>query len=160
VDPLEVVGWEGVFGTVLCAMVMLPIVQAIPGSDMGSVENSSDTLLMLTSNARMTVVTLGYALALAFMNFYSQVVTKVMTAVHRMLISTCRVVLVWLIDLVIFYGIPGGKPYGEFLDVYSWLQLAGFGCLVGGTAFYVHAGLQAKKAAEYEQLMNNSHPAV
>jgi len=43
VDPLEVVGWEGVFGTLLSALVMLPIVQAMKGGNCGSVENSSDT---------------------------------------------------------------------------------------------------------------------
>jgi len=157
VDPLEIVGWEGCIGSLLCIFVMLPIVQAIPGSDQGSVENSQDTLMMLTGNARMTVVVLGYSVALALMNFYSQVVTKVMTAVHRMLISTCRVVLVWLVDLVIYYGIPGGQPYGEFLDVYSLLQFLGFLFLVGGTAVYIRVGLAAQKEVEYEQLSHNNN---
>jgi len=156
VDPLDVVGWEGVIGTALCIFVMLPIVQAIPGSDVGSVENTRDTLMMLTGNAGMTIVTLGYSVALALMNFYSQVVTKLMTAVHRMLISTCRVVLVWVIDLFIYYAIPNGENYGEFLDVYSVLQFFGFLLLVGGTAVYIRSGILAQKEAEYEQLSSNN----
>jgi len=160
VDPLDVVGWEGVIGSVLCIFVMLPIVEAIPGSDHGCVESTRDTLMMLTGNGKMTLVVLGYSLALALMNFYSQVVTKVMTAVHRMLISTCRVVLVWMIDLIIYYGIPGGRPYGEFLDVYSSLQFFGFLLLVAGTAVYIYTGILAKKEAEYEQLANNGTGAA
>jgi drug/metabolite transporter (DMT)-like permease len=159
VDPLDVVGWEGVIGTVLCIFVMLPIVQAIPGSDQGSVENTRDTLMMLTGNAGITIVTLGYSIALAAMNFYSQVVTKVTTAVHRMLISTCRVVLVWMIDLFIYYVIPNGSEYGEFLDAYSSLQFAGFLLLVAGTAVYIRTGLLAAKEVEYDQLNNNSQQA-
>jgi len=158
VDPLDVVGWEGVIGTVLSIFIMLPIVQAIPGSDSGSVENTRDTLMMLTGNAALTIVTLGYSIALALMNFYSQVVTKVMTAVHRMLISTCRVVLVWIIDLLIYYAIPGGEDYGEVLDVYSTLQFAGFLLLVAGTAVYIRTGLLAQKEAEYEQLSSSNNP--
>jgi len=79
-----------------------------------------------------------------------------MTAVHRMLISTCRVVLVWLIDLIIYYAIPGGVPYGEFVDVYSVLQLFGFLGLVVGTLVYVRAGIKAQQELEYQQLPNNN----
>jgi hypothetical protein len=45
--PLQVVGWEGVFGCMWSAFVMLPIVQAMSGSDCGSVENTLDTLKMM-----------------------------------------------------------------------------------------------------------------
>ena len=35
VDPLELVGWEGLFGSLLSMFVLLPIVYQIPGDDCG-----------------------------------------------------------------------------------------------------------------------------
>lgn len=45
VPPLLIVGWEGVFGTAIMALVMLPIVYFLPGVDgQGLHENSIETL--------------------------------------------------------------------------------------------------------------------
>src|SRR5690349_7737553 len=44
VEPLELVGWEGVFGTLLSSLIMLPIVQHIPGDDCGCAEDTLNTL--------------------------------------------------------------------------------------------------------------------
>jgi drug/metabolite transporter (DMT)-like permease len=147
-DPLEVVGWEGVFGTIFSAFIMLPIVQAIPGSDCGSVENTTDTLRMMHNSPLLTILMLGFSIGLAFMNNYSQVLSKYMSAVIRMMINTCRVVLVWLIDLLIYYAIPKGQGYGESLDIYSTLQLAGFILLMVGTAVYIKASQPPAKVVD------------
>ncbi len=97
---------------------MLPIVQAIPGGDAGSVENSKDTLVMMGNSAGVTCGLVGYALFLAIFNGTSQIVSKELSAVIRMLISTVRTVLVWGIDLLIYYAIPGGLC---FLFFSSWV---------------------------------------
>ena len=45
VAPLKIVGWEGVFGTLIMALVLLPIVYFVPGEDgRGFHENSIETL--------------------------------------------------------------------------------------------------------------------
>ena len=45
VDALEVVGWEGFFGTLLSFFVMLPICAHVAGSDYGNVaENTLGTV--------------------------------------------------------------------------------------------------------------------
>ncbi len=41
VDALEVVGWEGFFGTLLSFFVMLPICAHVPGSDYGNVAENT-----------------------------------------------------------------------------------------------------------------------
>ncbi len=135
--PLEVVGWEGVFGCIWSAFVMLPIVQHMSGGDCGSVENSRDTLTMLRNSPAVVALVVFYAISLAFMNNYSQVVSKYLSAVHRMLLNTSRVVLVWMIDLLIYYRFSKGN--GEAWDVYSWMQLGGFALLIAGSAVYVRA---------------------
>ncbi len=71
------------------------------------------------------------------MNNYSQVVSKYLSAVHRMLLNTSRVVLVWMIDLIIYYCFS--KDNGEAWDNYSWMQLGGFLFLIAGSALYVRA---------------------
>jgi len=79
------------------------------------------------------------------MNNYSQVVSKYLSAVHRMLLNTSRVVLVWMIDLLIYYRFSKGN--GEAWDVYSWMQLGGFALLIAGSAVYVRAAKAEAEAA-------------
>jgi drug/metabolite transporter (DMT)-like permease len=128
--PLEVVGWEGVFGCIWSSFIMLPIVQAI------GAEDSIDTLYMFANSAAIAAMLIGYCVSLAVMNNYSQVVSKYLSAVHRMLVNTLRVVLVWLVDLLITYAFHA-REYGESWDNWSFLQLGGFLFLCAGTAVYV-----------------------
>jgi len=96
VDPLEVVGWEGVFGTLVCLFFVLPIAQV------AGAEDTADTLYKLATNAGLTFVVLGQVLALALMNFYSQALSKYLSAIHRNLVSTLRVIVVWIVLLFVF----------------------------------------------------------
>jgi len=146
-DPMEVVGWEGVFGCITSGFIMLPIVQAMSGSDCNSVENSYDTLRMMHNSPALVALVVFYSVALAFMNNYSQVVSKYLSAIHRMLLNTSRVVLVWVIDLIIYYCFSHAN--GEAWDVYSWMQLGGFALLIAGSAVYVRAA-QAEALAATE----------
>jgi len=146
-DPMEVVGWEGVFGCITSGFIMLPIVQAMSGGDCGSVENTLDTLQMMGNSPPLVALVVFYSISLAFMNNYSQVVSKYLSAIHRMLLNTSRVVLVWVIDLIIYYCFS--KANGEAWDVYSWMQLGGFFMLIAGSAVYVRAA-QAEALAATE----------
>src|SRR5690349_2952419 len=47
VHPLEVVGYEGIFGLFFSSIVLLPILTRIPGSDCNSAEDTLDTLHMM-----------------------------------------------------------------------------------------------------------------
>jgi drug/metabolite transporter (DMT)-like permease len=164
VDPNEVVGWEGIFGSIFSAFIMLPIVQhiTVKGStaDVGGVvENSLDTWDMLKNSPKILLLLLGYSVALALMNGFSQVISKYMSAVIRMLVNTCRVVLVWMVDLIIFYGISGGQPYGEDWDRYSWVELGGFALLITGTIIYVSAHEATKKLNERDETFSPAREA-
>jgi drug/metabolite transporter (DMT)-like permease len=136
-DPMEVVGWEGVFGCCTSSFIMLPIVQAMSGSDCGSVENTKDTLKMMGNSPALVALIMFYAISLAFMNNYSQVVSKHLSAIHRMLLNTCRVVVVWVVDLIIYYRFTTYE--GENWDNYSFMQLGGFFLLIAGSLVYVRA---------------------
>ena len=81
--PLEIVGWEGVYGTLLSAFVLLPAAYYIPGSDCGGrLENSLDTLYQLRSPAVLFLV-LCYVAALGYMNYSSMELSRLLSAVVR-----------------------------------------------------------------------------
>lgn len=49
--PLIVIGMEGLWGTIIM-LIIFPIAAALPGRDMGSIENTADSVYMVgQSNA-------------------------------------------------------------------------------------------------------------
>ena len=47
--PLVVIGMEGVWGTAIMLFI-LPIAAALPGRDLGTIENTVDSIVMVTQN--------------------------------------------------------------------------------------------------------------
>jgi len=136
VHPLEVVGWEGVFGILLSSLILLPAAQHIPGSDCNSLaENTLDSFHQIANRPAIFGLILAYIFCLAIMNFYSMEISRLLTAVHRNLVSAARTVLVWLVSVIIFYGFPAANT-GEDVDLFSLIQAAGFVFLIGGTIMY------------------------
>lgn len=148
VAPLELVGWEGLWGTLVCALALLPIVNAIPGSNCGSVESASDTWQLLRSSGVIVWLVVGYSLSLAVLNAASVQLSQLVSAVFRQLINAMRVVLVWLFGLALWYWWTH-RSMGEGWDRYSFLQLGGFVLLIAGTLLY---GTQRAAAHEEEPL--------
>lgn len=148
VHPAEVVGYEGLFGTLLSSFILLPIVAHIPGSDCGVAEDTLDTLKMISDNGMVAFLIIGFCLSLSVMNFCLMEIAKVLTAVHRQLINACRTVLVWGTSIFLYYAVQ--PKYGEGWDNYSWIKMAGFFCLIYGTILYGKGGEEAKLEAQYE----------
>jgi drug/metabolite transporter (DMT)-like permease len=164
VDSLEVVGWEGLFGSLISMFIMLPIVGSVNGSLR---EDTIDTIAMFHNSWKPAVFfAVGFALSLTALNYYSQQLSKYISAVVRMLVSTVRVVLVWVISLIIYYQID--STLGEKWDDSSYLQLGGFVLLVIGTLMYVNArDIPLEKDDDFAEADNledakvvNSKPAV
>ncbi|KAL8602688.1 hypothetical protein ACOMHN_058641 [Nucella lapillus] len=134
--PLQVVGMEGSFGLFLMTFVVLPAMYFIPGSGVnGRYENSLDALSQIGNSPRLLVFCLLYLVSIAFYNYFGLAVTKSLTAVHRTLIDACRTILVWGVDLFIYYAFD--KNFGEEFDnSYGLLQVDGFMFLVIGTMLY------------------------
>jgi hypothetical protein len=57
-----------------------------------------------------------------------------LTAVHRTLVDASRTILVWVVDLFVYYVID--ENYGEAWQKYSWIQFVGFFLLICGTLVY------------------------
>eukprot|EP00906_Rhabdomonas_costata_P033181 RCo046732 len=134
-DALIVVGYEGVYGTVVCLAVVLPLCQALPGSDMGSFENTVDSAAMLVHSVFLVVVQLSDLLSTLLYNYFGMVVTKDMSALHKTIFETLRTVFAWAIDLMLYYWFSDGH-LGEKWTKSSPVQLFGFLLIVSGTFTY------------------------
>ncbi|KAK3597431.1 hypothetical protein CHS0354_040171 [Potamilus streckersoni] len=134
--PLHVVGMEGSYGVFLMVVAVLPAMYFIPGSDVNnSYENSLDALYQIGNSPRLLAFSLLYLLSIAFYNYFGLAVTRSLTAVHRTLIDACRTILVWIVDLIIYYSFD--KDFGEpFDNSYGLLQVDGFLFLLIGTSLY------------------------
>jgi len=76
-----------------------------------------------------------YICSISFYNFFGLSVTKSLTAVHRTLVDACRTIVVWVVDLFIYYVFD--KSFGEAWDSrYGIFQVDGFLFLLLGTALY------------------------
>lgn len=137
VPPLKIVGYEGLFGAATMLLVLLPIVQRLPGKDgEGIHEDSVDTWHMVTHSSTIAMVLLADMLALLMYNVSGMCVTGHLGAVFRTVLETTRTLFVWLVDLVLYYTPLGMGKLGESWSSYSLLQAAGFAVLVSGTIIY------------------------
>lgn len=134
--PLMVVGMEGMYGSLAMLGLLLPLVQALPGVDgEGIHENSQDTWHMLMSSVLLRWVAVTNICQLAVYNVVGMVVTDELGAVARTILESLRTLVVWLLDLWLFYGMDNGL--GEpWVRPWSWLQAAGFVVLVAGSMLY------------------------
>ena len=72
-------------------------------------------------------------------NFAGFSITKERSAVHMTMVFSCKTVVVWSVNLALFYGLGGAcrAEYGEdWKGLWSWVQLAGFGAVITGTVVY------------------------
>eukprot|EP01098_Paradermamoeba_levis_P009216 TRINITY_DN3823_c0_g1_i1.p1 TRINITY_DN3823_c0_g1~~TRINITY_DN3823_c0_g1_i1.p1 ORF type:complete len:401 (-),score=103.01 TRINITY_DN3823_c0_g1_i1:69-1271(-) len=137
--PLQVVGMEGFFGTVIMMVLFLPVIYFIPGDqpshfDFGSYENTLNAFVKIYHSPLLLALNLIYLLSIAFFNYFGLSVTKSLTSVHRTLIDACRTVLVWACSLFIYYVVD--VEYGEPWTKYSPIQVTGFFMLILGTLIY------------------------
>mmetsp|Transcript_11349 Transcript_11349/g.15267 ORF Transcript_11349/g.15267 Transcript_11349/m.15267 type:complete len:350 (-) Transcript_11349:262-1311(-) len=128
-DPLKVVGLEGMFGLSYC-LVMLPIMQAVrcDGDKLcqfGYVENSSYAFYQMADNGIIILLSFGIMLSIAAYNVSGITTTKVASAAQRATIDTSRTLTVWLVSLAL----------GLEKDFY-WQSIFGFIFLVFGTLVY------------------------
>jgi hypothetical protein len=159
VDPLELVGWEGIFGTILSAFLLLPVVYYIPGDDCGRAEDSLNTMEQLKNSPMAIMLSLSFIVSLCLMNWTSQQISQQLSAVHRNLVSAVRTVLVWVGSLILFYTTKNDDVvYGEQWTNWSLMELSGFFVLVAGTILYSYFGLQLAKLAEETAAAAKNYP--
>ena len=135
--PLQIVGMEGIWGTVVTCAICWPIIMyLIPGSDHGAMEDIADTFYMFADNYLIVVFSIIYFISILFLNWSGMVVTQETSSVVRTIFEAVRTAAIWVVDLLIYYVFYPYSVYGESWNTYSWLQLAGFILLIFGSQCY------------------------
>ena len=109
-DPLKVVGFEGVWGVLMWA-VLLPIFNNIPCDveglcNHGYLENTLVAFSDFAANPILIVLSIGICFSIACFNAFGVAVTKNASAAQRSTIDTSRTVLIWIFFLAVpIYGV-------------------------------------------------------
>jgi hypothetical protein len=136
-QPLLLVGMEGVWGTVLCLLVVYPIAYLLPGDDHGSYEDPFNTWYMFTHNEPIRWSFVVYFVTIFSYNLFAVLVTYMLNSVWHGILDNFRPVTVWITDLSIFYiFVRGNGDFGEPWSKYSWIQVGGMFVLLYGTSIY------------------------
>jgi len=128
--PLQVVGFEGLWGTILMFVVACPLAYVVPGADFStmkhnSLENTIDSFMCLASNKSLILAVALFCAAVFLYNCYGMLITDSFSAINRTIFEAVRTAVVWIVSLII-QAIKPGSPYGELWDKYSFVELAGF----------------------------------
>lgn len=132
-NPMKVVGWEGITGTILFA-VLLPILQFIPCDaamcSNGVVEDTRLAVSQIGQKPILIAFVIGNIVFVAGMNGLGMAVTKYASSTSRVTLSQGKTILVWLFFLIVpsFTNIKG--------ETFSFLQLGGFVVMLCGIVIY------------------------
>lgn len=129
VHPLKAVGWEGTFGFLTLATLLIPMYFIHVGPNFGHnprlvLEDAYDGLYQLAHNPQLAGAFFLTMMSIAFFNFAGISVTKEMNATTRMVLDSIRTLVIW--------GVSLGIGWQEF----HFLQLIGFVILVVGMCIY------------------------
>ncbi|OGE58118.1 hypothetical protein PENARI_c001G11396 [Penicillium arizonense] len=125
-DPIQVVGWEGVFGFLVTLVGMVVMYFAVGRTEAGRYGyfDMKEGWRQLTSNRAISVSSLAIMVSIGGFNFFGLSVTHTVSATSRSTIDTCRTLFIWLVSL------------GLGWETFKWLQVAGFALLVYGTFLF------------------------
>jgi hypothetical protein len=130
VPPLLVIGMEGVWGTLICTVVVYPVMMA------WGIEDPYDTYVLLSNSAEIRSMFLLYFLCIFAYNMLAVLVTFTMDSVWHAILDNFRPITVWGTDLALFYAVTGGTIGEAWAFPGSYIQLCGLGVLLWGTAVY------------------------
>ncbi|PSC71303.1 Drug Metabolite Transporter (DMT) Superfamily [Micractinium conductrix] len=135
-SPMTVVGFEGVFGSLLMA-ALLPVVQRLPGREGGGLhEDSIDTLAQLQGSPEIRAAVWAYMGGVLLYNVSGMLVTDGLGATTRTVLESFKTLLLWVLNLLAWYAGGPERKLGEPWTAHSWLQALGFAVLVAGTLAY------------------------
>lgn len=160
VPALQAVGWEGIFGFSILTILLVPfyyISFSVNGLEPARFEDALDGLRQIGNDDQILAAVLLNICSIAFFNFAGISVTKLVSAVTRMVLDSVRTLFIWLFSLAIGW------------QAFQWLQPIGFLVLIFGMVVYhlddfmpvfvalrKYSGGGSVNAAEREPLVVNS----
>ncbi|KAF6843679.1 integral membrane protein [Colletotrichum musicola] len=120
IEPIKVVGWEGLFGLIVTVIGMIVLHLAIGRTDAGrhGYFDMAEGWRQLTGNRAIGLSSVLIMISIGGFNFFGLSVTRTVSATSRSTIDTCRTLFIWIVSL------------GLRWETFKWLQVVGFALLV------------------------------
>ncbi|KXL44134.1 MAG: hypothetical protein FE78DRAFT_81164 [Acidomyces sp. 'richmondensis'] len=125
-DPIRVVGWEGLFGF-LVTLIGMGVLHAAIGqtaAGRGGYFDARAGFNQMFHHRAIAVTSLLIMISIGGFNFFGLSVTRQISATSRSTIDTCRTLFIWIVSL------------GLGWETFKWLQVLGFILLVWGTGVF------------------------
>ncbi|KAI9809732.1 MAG: hypothetical protein M1825_000165 [Sarcosagium campestre] len=125
-EPLKVVGWEGVFGLMVTVVGMIILHLAVGRTERGRYGyfDAVEGWRQMTEFKSIGITSLLIMISIGGFNFFGLSVTRVVSATSRSTIDTSRTLFIWIVSL------------GLGWETFKWLQVLGFALLVYGTFLF------------------------
>ncbi|GKT43760.1 uncharacterized protein ColSpa_03941 [Colletotrichum spaethianum] len=120
IEPIRVVGWEGLFGFVVTIIGMIVLHFAVGRTAAGKngYFDMAEGWRQLTQNRAIGLSSILIMISIGGFNFFGLSVTRSVSATSRSTIDTCRTLFIWIVSL------------GLRWETFKWLQVMGFALLV------------------------------
>ncbi|KAK7417412.1 hypothetical protein QQZ08_011631 [Neonectria magnoliae] len=120
IEPIRVVGWEGIFGFTVTLLGMLVSHLLVGTTDAGRYGyfDMAEGWRQMTQNKQILASSVLIMISIGGFNFFGLSVTRSVSATSRSTIDTCRTLFIWIVSL------------GLGWETFKWLQIVGFGLLV------------------------------
>ncbi|KAK3333249.1 hypothetical protein B0T19DRAFT_490891 [Cercophora scortea] len=146
IEPIRVVGWEGVFGFSFTLLGMVILHFAIGRTDAGRYGpfDMVEGWRQFWEYKPVFLSSILIMISIGCFNFFGISVTRTVSATSRSTIDTCRTLFIWIVSL------------GLGWETFKWLQVAGFALLVYFTFLFngiVQPPFEFLKVAEVEELL-------
>ncbi|KAA8903090.1 integral membrane protein [Sphaerosporella brunnea] len=128
-EPLKVVGWEGIFGFVvtMLGMAILHFTIGVTPKGQYGYFDAIEGWREMTQYPAVALSSLAIMVSIGGFNFFGISVTRStrsISATARSIIDTCRTLFIWMVSLALHW------------ESFKWLQIVGFGLLVYGTFLF------------------------
>ena len=125
-EPLKVVGWEGIFGFLVTFIGMIILHIAVGRTDAGRYGyfDMKEGWREVTEYRAVAVSSVLIMISIGGFNFFGLSITRSVSATARSIIDTCRTLFIWIVSL------------GLGWESFKWLQIVGFALLVYGTFLF------------------------
>ncbi|KAH6624771.1 hypothetical protein B0J18DRAFT_382906 [Chaetomium sp. MPI-SDFR-AT-0129] len=146
IEPLRVVGWEGVFGFLVTLAGMVVLHFTIGRTDAGRYGpfDMVEGWRQFWEYQSVFVSSVLIMVSIGGFNFFGLSVTRTVSATSRSTIDTCRTLFIWIVSL------------GLGWETFKWLQVVGFALLVYFTFLFnglVQPPFKFLRVREVEELL-------
>lgn len=125
-EPLKIVGWEGIFGFLVTSTGMGALHYYIGQTPKGRYGyfDAVEGFREITQYKEVAYSSLAIMVSIGGFNYFGISVTRSISATARSIIDTCRTLFIWMVSLALHW------------ETFKWLQIVGFALLVYGTFLF------------------------